>query len=375
VSAEAVPIVDHAGQALLLHFWPLTTLIFVPQFVDGDGQSYLGKRTKSDKQRHFSVTVPEVRDLLEFIQAYPKLLDDLKIEARANYLPAQAIVDLPAESALAYSDRLAILTAKSLEAGELQYSISSVEYQHLVKEGNNVKAVGAGRVVPNRRLVAEYHALVNPRAESTRYRNPLFRRGLLVALLHGDPHWFRPFGKTFKDFDCELFVRQLPPADGDERGPPSFHIDSAKKLRDETKLHAQFLERLKTMPNAERPATPLPVLVDKIVRTYLFALTEAKPGLSLQKYRDAEGRLSWDEIPRETRISFDAAKRDIAESLFYEFRSRRDQAFVELFRSRMFAPKQFLTESDRLELASVMINYDRLDDLKTLTLLALSANS
>src|SRR5690606_36040079 len=38
VNAESVPFEGRAEQNLLLHFWPLTVLVFDPRFVDDDGR-------------------------------------------------------------------------------------------------------------------------------------------------------------------------------------------------------------------------------------------------------------------------------------------------------------------------------------------------
>jgi hypothetical protein len=58
-----------------------------------------------------------------------------------------------------------------------------------------------------------------------------------------------------------------------------------------------------------------------------------------------------------------------------EFRSRKYQAFTDHFAATFFSVTQRLAESDRLLLAESLTAEDRQDDLKTLTLLSLSANS
>src|SRR5262249_27727169 len=160
---------------------------------------------------------------------------------------------LPAEGALMLLEHLAMLASSRLESGELRFSIGGVDYLHLVKEGNNVKAMGAGRVSPTKRLLTGYREIVAPHDESTRYRNPVFRRGLLVALLD-DELWFRPFGRTLGTFDAEFFIRRPRRSDiADEKGPPQFANDAAKKLRHEANRFSQTVERTKTMIEAERP--------------------------------------------------------------------------------------------------------------------------
>jgi CRISPR-associated protein Cmx8 len=364
--------VGRAEENLLLHFWPLAVLLFVPQSVESDGETdFVG----------CTLAVPDVANLTEFVSDYPKLLAALSKHAR-GYRPAQAVIVLPAEGALAFLDDLTILTGLQVESGELRFSIGAIEYLHLHKppKQNNVKLMTAGRVAPNRRLLSGYRAIVSPKDESTRYRNPLFRRRLLAALFDDVP-WYRPFGRTFLTFDEGVFVRQPHKAD-DEKGPPQFATDAAKKFRHEAKVFSEKLTTYEDMPESARVDTPrpkpkLPVIVNRVVYSYLLTLTEAKSGCSLDKYRDSQRRVQWDTIPSETLETFNEAKRKIAESLFLEFRSRKDQEFVDLFASRMFSAKQYLTEDERLELAAVLMNSDkseRRDDLKTLVLLSLSAN-
>jgi CRISPR-associated protein Cmx8 len=358
VNAEGVPFEGRAEQNLLLHFWPFAVLLFVPQKVERDGATdFVG----------YTLAVPEVSNLTKFIDEYPKLLASLSEDPR-GYRPAQAVIDIPAEGALAFMDDLAALTGLEVEKGVLRFSIGGVEYLHLVKEGNNIKAMAAGRVSPNRRLLAGYRSIVCPKDESTRYRNPLFRRGLLLALL-ADDEWYHPFGQMLSAFDATVFIRQ--PRKDDEKGPPQFAADAAKKFRHETKLFTQTLERLSTMPETERPPTPPPVIVNRVVRSYLLTRTKDKTGIDPDKFKTAEGEIDYKAVPGE----FNEAKQKLAQSLILEFRSRRDQAFVDHFATTFFSVTQRLNEPDRMELANLLTVADRRDDLKTLTLLALSANS
>ena len=375
VNAENVPFEGRAEQNLLLHFWPLAVLLFVPQRVEHDGKTELPPSS-------FALAVPEVSNLEEFIHDYQALLhglnDGLPADKTARgYRPARAVIDLPAEGALTFLEHLATLAASKVEAGQLRFSIGAVEYLHLVKEGNNVKTMDSGRIAPDSKLLAQYRELTAPGDESRRYRNPVFRRGLLIALLQGEPRWYRPFAHTFAIFDGEIFIRQARRSeDAENKGSPQFANDAAKRLRGETSLYSKALERNKTMPESERPKiqAPLPVIVNRVVRSYLLSKTTDKTRIDLEKFKRPDGELDYKAIPSE----FNDTKRKLAESLFLEFRSRKDQAFVDHFAATFFSVTQRLAEADRLELADVLANQmcrDRRDDLKTLTLLSLSANS
>jgi CRISPR-associated protein Cmx8 len=366
INAEGVPFEGRAEQNLLLHFWSLTVLVFVPQAVDVDGKTgFVG----------YTLAVPDVSNLTEFVRDYPKLLATLTAEAR-GYRPARAVIDLPAEGALAFLEDLAVITGLQVETGELRFSIGGVEYLHLIKEGNNVKGMAAGRVSPNRRLLTGYRAIVCPTGTAVRYRNPLFRRGLLVALLDDEP-WYCPFGHTFTTFDADLFIRQpRRTKNGEEKGMPQFANDAARKLRHETALFSSILQRNQDMPESERavsprPQTPPPVIINRVVRNYLLTRTAEKTGIKPDKFETADGDIDWKAVPAE----FNDAKQKLALSLFLEFRSRKEQAFVDHFAATFFSVTQRFAEPDRLELSDMLIREDRRDDLKTLTLLALSANS
>lgn len=360
VNAEGVPFEGRAEENLLLHFWPLTALLYVPQEVERDGTTNLPPSS-------YTVAVPEVSNLPEFVAEYPKLLAGLTADPR-GYRPAQAVIDLPAEGALALLEDLAVITGLEIETGKLRFSIGAVEYLHLVKEGNNVKLMASGRVAPDQRLLVGYRAIVCPTGTAPRYRNTLFRRGLLVALLGNEP-WYRPFGRTLAAFEADVFIRQ--PRKDDEKGPPQFANDTSKKFRHETVLFTNRPERMENVPEALAKPAPPPVILNRVVRGYLLTRTQDKSGIKLDAFADDEEKVDWKQVPPE----FNEAKRKLAESLFLEFRSRRDQAFVDHFAATFFSVTQRLNEADRLELASMLTVDQRRDDLKTLTLLALSANS
>jgi CRISPR-associated protein Cmx8 len=367
VNAENVPFEGSVDHNLLLHFWPLAVLVFVPQSVDVDGTTnFVG----------YSLAIPEVSDLYQFTREFPILLSSLSNEAR-GYRPSQSVIDIAAESGLAFLDKLAMVVGLQIEGGDgdfgssLHYSIGSVDYLHLVKQGNNVKTMASGRIVVHRRVLAEYRQFVAPKDESVRYKNPLFRRGLLSAILDGTP-WYRSLSRMFATFDDTLFIRQnRRTTEAGEKGPPQFANDAAKKLQHELKLYSDSLIRSKTMPEQDRPNAPPAVIINRVVRGYIQARIKDKTNIDPDKFKTADGDVDYKAIPRE----FNEAKQKLAQSLFLEFRSRRLQAFVDHFAATFFSVTQRLTENDRLSLASMLIDPEQQDDLKTLTLLSISANS
>ena len=112
----------------------------------------------------------------------------------------------------------------------------------------------------------------------------------------------------------------------------------------------------------------LATLMHRIVRTYLGERAKAKSGIDPQKFTKGDN-IDWESVP----AAFSEAKRKAGESLFLELRSRRDQAFIDHFTQTLFSGKQFLSESNYSTVALALLH--RTEDVKTLTLMALSANS
>jgi CRISPR-associated protein Cmx8 len=361
-NAEDIPFRGRAEQNLLLHFWVLTSLIYVPRKIEVDGESDFAG---------YTLAVPEVSDLEKFIADYPKLLESLEARILA-YRPAQAVIDLAAEGALAFFDHLATITSLKLETGSLRFSVRAIEYLHMEKAGNNIKTMATGRISPNPRLLSGYRTLVSPSSIEPRYRNPLFRRGLIVALLEGR-EWYEPMGKMLTTYNAELFLRRQRRDEDDENGYPHFAIDVARKFKHLSEIYGKTLERYRSMNEAERgtqPPSSAPEIINRVVRSYLYTRTEDKTGIKLKDYETDSGT-DWKSVPSE----FNDAKQKLALGLMLEFRSRKEQAFVDHFAATFFSVTQRINEPDRLELSGYLITPEKLDALKTLTLLALSANS
>jgi CRISPR-associated protein Cmx8 len=350
-NAEGISFQGRVEQTLLLHFWPLIAQVYTPQAIQPDGTTeFVG----------FVLAIPEVADLKGFLADYPQVLGELQGDLR-GYRPAEAVIDLPGEGALSFLEHLARLTASKgsdPDHSQLTYSNASMEFLHLVKIGNTVKTLAAGRLAPRSGLLGQYLRIVGRVGEKPPYANPLFRRGLLLALLDNKP-WYQPFGKLFAELNVSFFI----PSDA----PPKlswFWIDARKKIQ----------EVIQAMPTAPH-TTPSPdadsvlmALLHRLTRTYLAARAKEKSGIDPEKFKDGD-KIAWDRLPKE----FHEARRSVGETLFYEFRSRHGQPFVGHFSQTFFAAKQYLSETQYAEIGHALLN--RTDDVKTLTLMALSANS
>jgi CRISPR-associated protein Cmx8 len=364
VNAESVPFRGRAEQNLLLHFWPLTALIFVPQRIknDGDGE-FVG----------FTLAIPEVAQLEYFCEDYLQLLHNLCDEVR-GFRPTEAIIDVPAQAALEFMANLARLADHVAGKKGIHDDVSSVEYLHLVKVGNNVKSMAAGRVAPKPSLMERYVAVAGAPGRPAPYRNPLFRAGLLLALLR-DLDWYACMRPMFAERPWPFFVRS-----GDTpRNLPWFAADAAAKFQNEWETYEKELEVFKVTAKQNRdvagepPEPKLPLLIHRLVRAYVQRKTEEKSGLKWEEFKDKKKK---DDTGRE-RIdvpqAYLEAKEKIASGIFLEMRSRREQDFVEHFTATFCSVKQFLPEDDFRAVAEALLTQP--DDVKTLTMLALSANS
>ncbi len=359
-NAEAVPFQGRAEQNLLLHFWPLAVLIFVPQQIDSDGASeFVG----------YALAIPEVADLENFCEDYRQMLRDLSDKVR-GFRPAEAVVDLPAEGALAFLEHLARLTEQMTRKGQLRYAVSSVEFMHLVKVGNNVKSMAAGRVAADERLLRGYRDIVGRAGEGPPFRNPFFRRGLLLALLK-NRDWYQEMGPILVTRPWPFFVR----SDDTPTTVYWFSQDARKKFQALKKAHQESIERYRSMAEFDptavntHPATPPELLIERIVRKYVTDRAKVRCGYPKeQKLKD---------LPEDKRKQVYDEKRKVAADAFLAIRSRRDQDFVAYFTEVLCSMGHY---SDKKQhefqvLAAVLTDSKQRDDLKALTLLALSANS
>lgn len=348
-NAENVAFEGRAEQNLLLHFWPLTSLVYVPQVLSPDGKSdFVG----------YVLAIPEVASLEAFLTCYPRMLEGLSGDLH-GYRPAEAVVDLPAEGALSFLEhlrRLATDKANETAKSDMRNAIGSVDYLHLAKLGNNIKTMASGRVSPHPYLLRHYQAIAGRPGEKPPYGNPLFRRSLMLAFLNGVP-WFEPFGELFAEWPHNFFV----PCD-DSPKLSWFWADARNK----------FKEVIDAMPtDSQSPPDPndkLAKIVLQMVRAYLFAKTKDKSGVDLDKFK-IDGQVQWKDVP----VEYTNERRQIAETLFLEYRARHNQAFVDYFVTRLGAVKQYLSDDEYLTIFKALSS--QRDDVKTLTLLALSANS
>ena len=376
VTAEQVPFQDRGDHAVLLHFWPLTVTVFVPWTLDVDAANPSQTR---EEAVGFSIAVPEVADLEAFCDIYPAALRALSDQPQARgYRPRAACLDLPAQAALeTLANMASVVTAKTTDAADrLADLVGSVEYRHMVKAGNNVKAQGTGRVSPDPNLLGDYNRIVKD------YRNTLFRGCLLTDLLDrggrddepNRPGWALPFAEPLRTLPWELFVRcEQTPQD-----MKNFPADARARFESIRAGYQTSLEQARDM-HADPPAHPLEPLVFNTIRTYVRGKTEDRCGVTWEAIKQRP-RIQ-DEATGKERVDVPAEYREaqlkVASSAFLEMRSRHGKDFAAYFADVIGSVPQTGLGRGSTEkfvtLARALLKEP--DDVRVLALLALSANS
>ncbi|MCI0559332.1 MAG: type I-MYXAN CRISPR-associated protein Cmx8, partial [Nitrososphaera sp.] len=143
-NAEKVPFNGRVDQNFLLHFWPLTVQVFIPQVIKRDKKGQFRQEEKG-----YVLAIPEVTDLKEFCDVFPLSLAALDPQTRGyRTRPRASLIDLPAEGGLEFLRHLSLIAQQRAGRGNLKYSVSAIELYHLDKQGNNIKMLAADKLIP-----------------------------------------------------------------------------------------------------------------------------------------------------------------------------------------------------------------------------------
>jgi CRISPR-associated protein Cmx8 len=355
VTAEVVPFEDRVEDQLLLHFWPLTARVFVPRRIDADGKSeFVG----------YALAIPEVADLGRFCKGYKKWLERLD-DKRVSYRPAGAVIALPEQGPLEFLHNLDRLAAEKVLAERVADYLAGVEFFHMVVAGQNVKLRAHGRVPVETRLIERYGEIRRD------FRNPEVVAGLILALLRDRP-WFAEFDAPLHEREWSYFVHSAQ----DRRRTPPAMIGLAWEV--DHCFRRLFAAGRNEPPSEEPPMTQQGAPADA-VDAIIYDLVRAY----VRERACARASVQPDDKDWWTRTADE--RRDVCAKLFLEFRSRHGDEFVAYFTDTIASVAQRL-DQDRFLLVSraLMRPYaiedgpDRprtRDDVKTLTMLALSAHS
>lgn len=329
-TAENVRFRDLARHQLLLHFWPFVAQIYIPAVIDAEG-----KRTF----RGYALALPDVACLDDFCDELPGAMRD-RGPRLAGYVPAEAVVDLALESAL---DFMARLLARMASRGNRTLDlVHGVDVFHVEKEGNNIRILGTGRVHANPAMTDEYERLRKT------FRDSRFRRQQLMNLIEGHP-WYAGYDRLAATVPIEQIIEST-----------WFRADARRAFE-----HSE-----KTMNDSDRTAKNIETLIYRLVGSYINTKLATKYDTAWNEdWRDEDKQKS-DDYKK-----YRDAREKIAKDAFLAIRSRTGADFVDYFAGTLCSGFQRLNEQDYAVVARALLDKGQIENVRTLTLLALSARA
>lgn len=338
-NAENVPFKDRARFQFLLHFWLFAAQIYVPAVTDNEGKrNFVG----------YALTIPDVAKLEWFCDQLPEILSERSVE-KSGYRPRDAIVDLAVASALdmmkRLRDRLQQTTGEQL-AEDMVFGIDVI---HTEKQGNNVRVLSSTRLDPEESMLDEYAQIRDW------FWSSLFRRQCLLNLVNHQP-WYTDFDRLLCTLPYERSIEDS-----------YFQRDVREKLK-------ALSDEAKSMDEttATEKSSDIEVLVFRLASNYVTRKLKSK--------YDLEWKAEWkglknDELNLKPDYKkYSEMKSKIAKSAFLDIRSRTEQTdFINYFVSSLCSVPQHMRSESFVELTQAL--YQETDKIRTLTLLALSANS
>lgn len=419
-NAEAVPFLGRGDHYLLLHFWQLVILTFVPQVI-----SKKGKKDAKAKPLGYVLAVPDVANLVDFREEFPAILQNLEAN-EPGHTPAKARLNLPSQAGLETLRRLrdtaqkaARISADSpknvelvelaetseghhksfsggllanqrrdrvnrrgthqafaagVAAREWDNCVRAVETYHMFKPGNSAKLLGFTRVVDRPGLVEGYETI------DKSFRNPLFRAGMMRALIDQQARHRRMI-ELFSEYPHRFFLeiegetpKYIPRFGRDARALFNAHQQEIRKMTPEEMNEDDTFKRLGT-------------IVRSLINGYVNRRAAKKLNEDWDSYKTEvkdDGR-KHKVIPNPEK--FAEQQRRICNDAFLQLRSRHDEDFVAFFAGSICSvPQYFSGKAGELPFLMqilmtppprdpVAVAAPNRDDIKTLTMLALSAYS
>jgi CRISPR-associated protein Cmx8 len=343
-NAENVPFKDRARFQFLLHFWPYAAQIYVPAVINNEGdRDFVG----------YALAIPDVADLELFCEELPPLLRGRGKEM-SGYRPRDCVVDLAIESAL---DTLRRLSERlRLQAGchTINDLMLGVDVVHVNKEGNNIRLLGSARLDPEVEMIDQYAQFRDS------LWNPLFRRQRLLNLVN-KRNWHSGFDNLMSKLPYEQTI-----------GNSYFRRDARESFRNEVKTMNKLMngsvEELETNDSTLPENVSDETLIYRVVSNYLRHKLKSK----YQREWKQEWKGVRENKPAEMK-DYEEKKAKLAREAFLAIRSRTDQDFMEYFVSTLCSVPQSMSEQRFISLTKALV--ERRDDIRTLTMLALAAQT
>lgn len=343
-NAENVPFKDRARFQFLLHFWQFVAQIYVPAVINNEGKrDFVG----------YALAIPDVAELASFCDEFPQMMRERGIEL-SGYRPRDCIVDVAIESALDVMRRLHERIAIK-EGGAITHDlILGVDVVHLEKQGNNIRLWSSSRLDPDQPMIDAY---ANWRG---RLWDATFRRHRLLNLVN-ERNWFAGFATVFGTLPYEQTI-----------GSKNFRHDARESFgefkQDFPSTATQYEEDnvTDTIAANETPTETKSITTEfavyQLVGTYLTKKLKGKYGL---EWSDIKGNPAKEK-------DYQEMKEKIARDAFLAIRSRSNKEdFIEYFAATICSVSQHLNQQAYLKVAEDLFN--RTEDIRTLTMLALSA--
>jgi len=328
---ETVPFKDRARYQFLLHFWVFASSVYVPAVIDNEGKrEFVG----------YAIAIPDVANLKIFCYEFFGLLGDRGNEV-TGYRPRDAVVDLAVEGALDMMARLRDRVSRlETDIGDL---VMGVDVIHAEKQGNNVRILGSTRLdPPEPQWIDQYREIRENLWHAT------FRRQRLLNLV-SNKAWYMGFDSLLCTIPYELTIENN-----------YFCHDVRESFKYEVENMSEETEQ---NLNSEVSEYSCEKLVLRLVKSYVLSKLESKYQL---KWSEVQG------TPKESEYREKKAK--IAKSAFLDVRSRTEKMdFINYFASTICSVSQRMSEDSFEKLTRDL--YEDTDKVRTLTMLALSANS
>ena len=324
-TAENVPFQDQARFQFLLQFWPFVAQVYVPQSIDNDG-----KITSSG----YAIAVPDVADLLLFTEELPESLKRRDGTIR-GFRPGGCLIDLSAEAALDFFSNLKHRLRDREGSRSTMDLVLGVDVFHMAKEGNNIRVLGTGRIDPDDSMIDEYAQVRG------QFWSPHFRHRRLENLI-GRRLWHAGFDRIFSTIEWKATI-----------GSPHFRHDARLEF-----------ERMNMTNNDTGGAPSLESVLYKMVGIYLARKVESKHDQTFEGAKTA-GKLD----------EYNKLREKIARDAFLGIRSRTGGDFVDFFTATICSTPQHIKAEDYSVVARALLSPDQVANVRTLTMLALSARS
>jgi hypothetical protein len=420
VNAEGVPFSGRVDHNLLLHFWQLVVLTFVPQTVS--------KKDGKVERIGYVLAIPDVADLIDFRATFPEILQGLEAKD-PKHTPTKARLDLPVQAGLETLRRLRDEARKAAEAalnapkdadrarkaeitseiaeasaqplrsgkrgnrvagrsplqslarekaaGEWGSCVRAVETYHMFKLGNNVKLLSFSRVVDRPGLDEDYRTIVE------RYRSPLFLAGLIRALLDQRPrHW--GMIDLFAEYPHHFFLEI-------EGETPKYLPRFGRDAKTLFAIHQQEVQGMtpdEMIEDEDATYKRLGNIVRNMVASYVNRRAAKKLNINWDDFKIVEKDGKKRRVPpKDHEDRYVDQQRRVCDDAFLQIRSRHDEEFVTFFSDSMLSvPHYFDGKAGDLPFLSQILmkrpSRDPVakpapnrDDIKTLAMLALSAYS